>query len=333
MLSAPSDHMKPTTLVRAVTFIALAFAGSAFAQQILPPQEPPFRGKIGRTVKDSTPDFPKEVQAPKGAPNVLLILTDDVGFGASSTFGGPILTPTFDRLAASGLRYNNFHTTALCSPTRAALTLFRNATEDLPYLLSMSHKLGGPLTFNHYHFGGTRNGMVISWPTRIKARGEVRSQFSHTIDVVPTILEAAGITMPTVVDGVTQKPIEGTSLVYTFNDATAKELHTTQYFELSGNRGIYHEGWMASTTPLRVPWVTIGAEPKPDDFRWELYHVADDFSQADDLAAKNPEKLKELQGIFDREARRYNVYPIDSTFAEGGRRPHPTNRRRSFLGR
>jgi arylsulfatase len=572
---------------------------------VLPRPEPPFQGKIGRTAKDSTPDFPKEVQAPKGAPNVLLILTDDVGFGASSTFGGPIPTPTMDKLAANGLKYNRFHTTALCSPTRAALisgrnhhtcatgvimemgtgypgynslmpkscgtvaqvlrgngyntswfgknhnvpdwhssqagpfdlwptglgfeyfygfiggdtdqwhpALFENtrpvhppdhdpnyildrdladraitwireqkavapqkpffcyyatgtahaphhapkdwiakfkgqfdqgwdkvreetldrqkklgvappdtkltprpkeipawdslnadqkklyarmmevyagalahcdyqmgrvieaidqlgeldntlvvyiqgdngasaegslqgttnevatavngATEDLPYLLSMIDKLGGPETYNHYpvgwahamdspmqwtkqvasHFGGTRNGAVISWPKRIKAKGEVRSQFHHVIDIVPTILEAAGVPMPGEMDGAKQKPLEGVSMVYTFDDAKAKDRHTTQYFELVGNRGIYHDGWMACTTPLRLPWVTVGAAPSPDDFKWELYHVAEDFSQANDLAAKNPEKLKELQALFDIEAKEYNVYPLDSSFAE-----------------
>jgi arylsulfatase len=579
----------------------------AVAQEVLPRPAPPFNGVIGRTLRESKPDFPVEVEAPKGAPNILLIMTDDVGFGASSSFGGPIATPTFDRLAANGLRYNRFHTTALCSPTRAALITGRNhhscatgnimefgtgfpgyntlmprscgtlarvlrgngystswygknhnvpdwhtsqagpfdlwptglgfeyfygflggdmnqwnsalydgttpiepeeqrgsklthldqlladhainwirmqhamapdkpffayyspgiahaphhapkewiaqfkgqfdqgwdrvrdetlerqkklgvvpantrltprpkeipaweslspdqkrlyarmmevyagalahsdhhigrvidaiagtgeldntmiiyiqgdngasaegtlqgttnevataangVTEDLPYLLSMIDKLGGPETYNHYpvgwahamdsplqwtkqvasHFGGTRNGAIISWPSRIQAKGEVRSQFHHIIDIAPTICEAVGITAPASIDGVEQKPIEGTSMVYTFDDANAPERHTTQYFEMMGNRAIYHDGWMASTTPLRLPWITTGVEPNPDDFKWELYRVAEDFSQANDLAAKNPEKLKELQAIFDAEAKKYNVYPLDSTFAE-----------------
>jgi len=204
--------------------------------------------------------------------------------------------------------------------------------QDLPYLLSMMDKLSGPETYNHYpvgwahamdspmqwtkqvasHFGGTRNGLVISWPKRIKAKEELRSQFHHIIDIVPTILEAAGVPMPVEIDGVKQRPLEGVSMVYTFDDAKAKDRHTTQYFELVGNRGIYHDGWMACTTPLRLPWVTVGAAPSPDDFKWELYHVAADFSQANDLAAKNPEKLKELQGVFDGEAKKYNVYPLDS---------------------
>jgi arylsulfatase A-like enzyme len=582
----------------------LALATPPSAQEVLPQPEPPFQGKIGRTVKDSTPDFPKGVEAPKGAPNILLIMTDDVGFGASSTFGGPIPTPNFQRLANSGLRYNTFHTTALCSPTRAALitgrnhhtnasgvitefatgypgynslvpkssgsvgevlrendyntswfgkmhnvpdwmssragpfdlwpsglgfeyfygflggdsdqwhpALYENTTpiepylgkpdyildhdladkaiawmemqhalapnkpwllyyatgtahaphhapkdwiakykgqfdqgwdkvreetlarqkklgivpantqltkrpeqipawdslspeqkrlyahmmevyagalsyadnqigrvidaveesgqldntlvifimgdngasaegtlqgttnevataangvkESLPYLLSMMDKLGGPLTYNHYpvgwahamdspmqwtkqvasHFGGTRNGMVISWPARIKDKGGIRSQFCHIIDITPTIYEAAGITPPTMMDGTQQKPLEGVSLVYTFDNANAPTRHTTQYFELVGNRAIYKDGWMASTTPLRLPWVTTGYEPSPDDFKWELYNVNEDFSQANDLADQNPDKLKELQAAFDAEAKKYNVYPLDSSFA------------------
>jgi arylsulfatase len=165
------------------------------------------------------------------------------------------------------------------------------------------------------HFGGTRNGMVISWPARIKDKGGIRSQFSHVIDIVPTIYEAAGITPPTVMDGVQQKPIEGISLVYTFDNANAPTRHTTQYFELVGNRAIYKDGWMASTTPLRLPWVTIGSEPNPDDFKWELYNISEDFSQANNLVEKNPDKLKELQDAFDVEAKKYNVYPLDSSAA------------------
>ena len=596
----PLSSRYPLIVLSVALTIALPLAG----QEVLPKPEPPFHGKIGRTVKDSTPDFPKGVEAPKGAPNILLILTDDVGFGAASTFGGPIQTPTFQRLADSGLRYNMYHTTALCSPTRAALITGRNhhtdasgvitefatgfpgynslvpkssgsvgevlrengyntswfgkmhnvpdwmssqagpfdlwpsglgfeyfygfiggdsdqwhpalyentrpiepylgnpdyildhdladkaiawmqmqhalapnkpwllyyatgtahaphhapkewiakykgqfdqgwdkvreetlarqiklgvvppntkltkrpeqipawdtlsddqkrlyahmmevyagalsyadnqigrvvdaveqsgqldntlvifmmgdngasaegtlqgttnevataansVQESLPFLLSMMDELGGPKTYNHYpvgwahamdapmqwtkqvasHFGGTRNGMVISWPARIKDKGGLRSQFCHVIDIVPTIYEAAGITPPSEMDGVKQKPLEGMSLVYTFDSPKAPPRHTTQYFELVGNRAIYKDGWMASTTPLRLPWVTIGQEPNPDDFKWELYNINEDFSQANDLAAKYPDKLKELQAAFDVEAKKYNVYPLDSSFA------------------
>ncbi|WP_094555826.1 arylsulfatase [Synechococcus sp. 1G10] len=569
---------------------------------ILPKPEQPFQGTIGRTAKASTPDFPKGVEAPKGAPNVLIILTDDVGFGATSPFGGPIELPNFERLAATGLRYNTFHTTALCSPTRAAMitgrnhhsvasgvitematgypgynsilpksagtigsvlkangyntawfgkahhtpdwmtsqagpfdlwpvglgfeyfygflggdscqwhpNLYENITpiqpatgksdyildadladhaikfirdrnavapdkpwlinyqtgtahaphhapkewiakqkgkydqgwdkireetlarqirmgivppgtkltprpdvisawdsldpdrkrlfsrmmevyaaalafcdhqvgrildeleqsgqldntlifylmgdngasaegttpqgttnevgaaqgvpEDLPFLLSMIDELGGPKVYNHYpvgwahamdsplqwmkqvasHFGGTRNGLVVSWPDRIKQLGEIRSQFHHVIDIAPTIYEAAGITPPDVLDGVEQKPIDGVSMIYSLDDGAAATRRPVQYFELLGNRGLYKDGWMASTTPLRLPWLTR-AEVDPDDFQWELYHVAEDFSQANNLAAQHPEKLKELQAAFDVEAKKFNVYPLDSGF-------------------
>ena len=215
-------------------------------------------------------------------------------------------------------------------------TAANGVPESLPHLLSMMDQLGGPNAYNHYpvgwalamdspmqwtkqvasHFGGTRNGMVISWPGHIKDAGGIRSEFSHVIDIVPTIYEAAGITPPRIMDGVEQKPLEGTSLVYTFDNAKVPTRHTTQYFELVGNRAIYKDGWMASTTPLRLPWVTSGSEPNPDDFKWELYNINEDFSQANNLAEKNPAKLKELQDAFDVEAKKYNVYPIDSSFAE-----------------
>src|SRR5499427_830855 len=586
--------------------VAAVCVGPVLAQEALPRPEAPFKGKIGRTVKGSVPDFPKGVEAPKGAPNVLLILTDDVGFGATSTFGGPIQTPAFDRVASSGLRYNQFHTTALCSPTRAALITGRNhhsvasgnitefatgypgynslvprsagsvgavlkysgfntswfgkmhnvpdwmssqagpfdlwpsslgfeyfygflggdadqwhtpifentrpiesdaqvkgsknfhqlmtdkaiewmrtqhslapnkpwllyfatgaahaphhapkewidkykgqfdqgwdkvreetlarqiklgvvppntqltkrpeaipasdslsadqkrlyarmmevyagylayadhhigrlidavqesgqldntlviyimgdngasaegslqgttnevataangVQESMPFLLSMIDELGGPKGYNHYpvgwahamdspmqwtkqvasHFGGTRNGLAISWPARIKDKGGLRTQFCHVIDIVPTIYETLGVKPPKVLDGTPQKPLEGTSLVYTFDNAKAPERHTVQYFELTGNRAIYKDGWMASTTPLRAPWVTFGGAASPDDFKWELYNIKQDFSQANNLAASNPAKLKELHAAFDIEAKKYNVYPLDSSFAE-----------------
>src|SRR6516165_1774462 len=599
--------MKAKNVLTAFSFTLCAlFALTVGAEEVLPKPEQPFSGKIARTAKESTPDFPKGVEAPAGAPNILLILTDDVGFGATSTFGGPIQTPNFQRLADTGLRYNMYHTTELCSPTRAALITGRNhhsvasgvitematgypgynslvpksagsvvevlkengyntswfgkmhnvpdwmssqagpfdlwpsglgfeyfygfiggdsdqwhpalyentrpiepylgnpnyildhdladkaiawmqmqhalapnkpwllyyatgtahaphhapkewiakykgqfdqgwdkvreqtlerqkklgvvpantdlsrrpeqipawdslsadqkrlyahmmevyagalsyadnqigrlldeveqsgqrdntliffimgdngasaegslqgttnevatagngVKEDLPFLLSQINNLGGPLTYNHYpvgwahamdapmqwtkqvasHFGGTRNGMVISWPTKIKDKGGLRSQFCHVIDVVPTIYEAAGITPPDVLDGVKQQPIDGVSFVYTFDQSNAPTHHPSQYFELVGNRAIYKDGWIASTTPLRLPWVTAAgvAEPNPDDFKWELYNVSEDFSQANNLAAKNPAKLKELQAAFEVEAKKYNVYPLDSSFA------------------
>jgi hypothetical protein len=160
------------------------------------------------------------------------------------------------------------------------------------------------------------NGLVISWPKRIKDGGEIRSQFHHVIDIVPTILEAANIQAPLLLNGTPQKPLEGVSMVYTFDDAKAPTRHTTQYFEMTANRALYHDDWIASTTPARLPWETIGAAPDPDDYQWELYNLADDFSQAKNVAKDNPEKLRDLQTRFLIEAVKYNVLPLDSSFAD-----------------
>jgi arylsulfatase A-like enzyme len=579
------------------------FAASTRAQDVLPRPEQPFKGHIGRTVEESTKDFPQEVNAPKGAPNILLILTDDVGFGASSTFGGPVPTPTMDRLARDGLRYTQFHTTALCSPTRASLLTGRNhhsaatgiimeggtgfpgyntlmpksvgtfsevlrqsgyntawygknhnipdwhnsqagpfdlwptglgfeyfygfiggdtsqwapaifenikpiepphddkdyffekdmadkaierirllnaLAPDKPWVtyyapgtahaphhapkdwiakfkgqfdqgwdkareetlarqkaqgvvpqdtqltersegipawdsLDADHKrvaahmmevyaaalsycdsqmgrvvdaiadmgkldntliiyiqgdngasaeggpqgllnemsffnaipedfsevmrrmdeLGGPTTFNHYpigwahamdtpfqwtkqiasHFGGTRNGMVISWPDRIKDKGGIRTQFHHVIDIAPTILEVAGLQMPAMLNGVPQKPIEGVSMVYSFDDPKAASTRRTQYFEMFANRAIYNDGWVAATTPPLAPWAS-GKTIPVDDYKWELYDITKDFSQANNLAAKEPQKLREMQELFWIEAARHNVLPLDNSKLE-----------------
>ncbi|MFN7666727.1 MAG: arylsulfatase [bacterium] len=607
-----------------VVLSSLFLPVSAMAQEVLPRPDQPFKGKIERLAKDSKPDFPQPFQAPKDSPNVLLIMTDDVGFGASSPFGGPISTPTLDMLAKRGLRYTQFHTTALCSPTRAALITGRNhhsnatgvimelgtgypgynslmskangtiaevlkqngystawfgknhnipdwqnsqagpfdlwptglgfeyfygfiggdadqwstpiyegtkpiqaaeqqgknpmhfdqlmadkaitwirtqnamapdkpffayytpgtahaphhapkdwiakfkgqfdqgwdkvreetfarqkkmgiipadavltprpkeipawdslsadqkrlfsrmmevyaaalahadyqigrviqsvadmgkldntmilfiqgdngasaegslqgmsneggvafngAPESLEYLLSQIDNLGGPLTYNHYpvgwahamntpfqwakqvasHFGGTRNGLVISWPETIKDQGAIRPQFHHVIDVLPTILQAAHVPFPKEINGVKQKPVEGKSMLYTFDDPKAPSHRTTQYFEMMANRAIYHDGWVAATTPLRLPWVLIGSEPSPDDFKWELYNINKDFTQSNNLAESNPGKLKELQAVFDKEAKKYNVYPLDSSAAarlNPAIRPSLTRGRTSF---
>jgi arylsulfatase A-like enzyme len=577
---------------------------SATPENVLPRPEQPFGGKIGRTVKDSTADFPKEITAPKGAPNVLVILTDDVGFGASSPFGGPIPTVTMERLAKNGLRFTQFHTTALCSPTRAALlagrnhhsvatgvimeigtgypgynslmpksagtfaevlkqngyntawygknhnvpdwhssqagpfdlwptglgfeyfygflggdanqwnpalfenttpiepphdakdyfydrdmadhaiarirllhsmapdkpwlqyyatgtahaphhapkdwiakfkgkfdqgwdkvreetfarqkqlgiipqdakltprpegipawdsldadhkrvfarmmeiyaaalshadyqmgrvvdaveesgqldntlviyiqgdngasaegspqgllnemTFFNGAPEDFKEVLRRIDELGTEKTYNHYpigwahamdtpfqwtkqiasHFGGTRNGLVISWPARIKDKGGIRTQFHHVIDIAPTILEAVGVQAPSVLNGVAQKPIEGVSMVYAFDDAKAPSRHRTQYFEMMANRAIYNEGWVAATTPPIAPWVSTSQPIDVNAYKWELYHVADDFSEAVNLADKEPAKLRELQDLFWTEAAKYSVLPIDNSRVE-----------------
>jgi arylsulfatase len=233
-------------------------------------------------------------------------------------------------------------------------TAANGVKESIPFLLSMIDELGGPRCYNHYpvgwahamdtpmqwtkqiasHFGGTRNGMVISWPARIKEKGGLRSQFCHVIDIVPTIYAAANITPPTMLDGVEQKPLDGTSLVYSFDKPDAPTVHNTQYFEMMGNRAIYKDGWMASTTPLRLPWVTSGYEPSPDDFKWELYNVSEDFSQAKNLIDQYPDKLRELQDAFDVEAKKYNVYPLDSSFAsraDPAIRPSLTRGRSEFV--
>jgi arylsulfatase len=544
--------------------------------------------------------FPAEPQAPAGAPNVLLIMTDDVGFGASSTFGGPVATPTFDALAADGLRYNAFHTTAMCSPSRAALLTGRNhhavasgsiadvsfdeegytsvipksaasiarilhdhgydtamfgknhntpnwqngptgpfdnwpnawgfdyfygfnapfadqfhpslvenrnpvrppdqpgyildrdLADHLVHWLQVQHavrpdhpffaylapgsthaphmapkawiekfkgkfdggwdklreetfqrqkamgvipkdavltprpaglaawdsltperqriyarmmevaagqlayvddqigrviedlrqsgeldntmviyvqgdngasdedfkgsnqelntiagaedsdaalamqidKHGGPDAFGNYpaawawatdapfqwgkrvasHLGGLRDGMVISWPRRIKQVGQVRGQFSHLIDIAPTVYEAAQIAPPMVVDGVPQMPLDGVSMVYTFDHPDAPSRHREQYFEMLGNRAYYKDGWMASTTPGNMPWDASG-KVDPNTFKWELYDLNADWSQSRDVAAQYPKKLAELQADFDRAARKNHVYPLNANLA------------------
>jgi arylsulfatase len=167
------------------------------------------------------------------------------------------------------------------------------------------------------HFGGTRNGMIVSWPAWIADRGATRFQFHHVIDVVPTILDVIGISEPTMVNGVAQKPIEGVSMAYTFDraNAVARSTRTTQYFEMLGNRAIYHDGWIASCRHGRLPWVTKGTADFADD-RWELYDIDDDFSQSEDLAEVRPEKLRELQERFLVEAGRHDVLPLDDRFVE-----------------
>jgi hypothetical protein len=163
-------------------------------------------------------------------------------------------------------------------------------------------------------FGGTRNGVVIHWPKGIKAKDEIRSQFAHVIDVAPTILEAAKLPMPKGVNGTPQVPMEGVSMAYTFKDAKAKERHTTQYFEVAGNRAIYHDGWLARTIH-RAPWEQKVRNPLEKDV-WELYNVRADFSLANDLAAKEPKKLKEMQALFMKEAETHHVLPIDDRLFE-----------------
>ncbi len=169
------------------------------------------------------------------------------------------------------------------------------------------------------HFGGTRQGAAISWPGHITDQGGIRNQFHHVIDVVPTILEASGITAPVMVDGIAQKPIEGVSMVYTFDkaNANAPTRHHTQYFEMFGNRGIYRDGWYANTTPINPPWNTFGVLPQDvvNGYKWELYDLQKDWTQNHDIATANPKKLKEMQDLFMMEAQKYQVFPLDNTVA------------------
>lgn len=215
------------------------------------------------------------------------------------------------------------------------MTYFNGVTEKLEDMVKLMDKWGGPETYPHMaagwavaldtpfqwtkqvasDFGGTRVGMVAHWPKRIKAKNQIRPQFSHVIDIAPTVLEAAGLPEPKVVNSTRQTPMEGQSLVYTFDNAEAKELHATQYFEIAGNRAIYHEGWFARTVH-RAPWERMPRRALEDNAAWELYDTSADFSLANDLAAKNPKKLKELQAVFLAEARKYNVLPLDDRVFE-----------------
>ncbi len=590
----------------------------------LPPPPMPFGGVIKESAKDSTPWWPPRVVPPKGAPNIVLIMTDDQGYGISSTFGGVIPTPALDRIAKAGLRYTQFHSTALCSPTRAALItgrnhhsvgfgvitelstgfpgydsvigpenatigtilrdngyatswfgkehntpsfqysaagpfdqwpvgmgfqyfygfmggetdqwtpyLFRNTTQVFPWIGKPGYNLttdmaddairymrdlnaaapdqpfflyyvpggthsphqptkewiekfkgkfdmgyeklreqifanqkrlgvippntqltpwpdgqaayGGaklprwdslsvlqkklyareaevfagyaaytdyeigrviqevqdegkldntliiyivgdngtsaegtlygtfntmtayngimdvpmPLQLLHYadwgsdktdphmsvgwswafdtpfkwtkqvasHFGGTRQGLAISWPGHITDVGGIRTQFHHVIDIVPTILEATGIKAPEEVNGIKQKPIEGVSMAYTFDkaNANAPSKHDTQYFEMAANRAIYHDGWIASTTPPAAPWLlATGKLPDVNNYNWELYNIADDYSQYNDLASKMPDKLKEMQALFMTEAAKYQVLPLDNSAFSRALTPRPS---------
>lgn len=599
----------------------------AFDRRYLPITRPSFEGTINLNANESQAWWPPQIQPPQQAPNILLIITDDVGFGAPSTFGGVIPTPTLDKIAAEGLRYTQFHSTALCSPTRAALitgqnhhdvgfgvvseqstgfpgydsfirketatigeilklngyatswfgknhntptfqasqvgpfdqwpiglgfdyfygfiggdtsqwqpNLFRNTTQIYPYvnqpqwnlttamaddaveylhrihtidpskrfflyyapggthaphhptpewiakfkgkfdqgwnvlrdeifanqkrlgvipenavltawpddliprweklspeekklyahqaevyaayLAYTDHEIGrvvkaveeiGALdntliiyisgdngasaegsmhgtpnevalfngvdvpvelqlkefydkwgtdqTYPHMsigwswafdtpfkwtkqiasHFGGTRQGMAISWPGHIQDKGGIRSQFHHVIDIVPTLLEVTAIPAPTMVNGVPQKPIEGTSLAYTFEASNAKapSKHRTQYFEMMGDRAIYHDGWVAATTPLRAPWELVGptTTDPANGFKWELYDIRSDWTQSNDLAAKRPDKLKELQDLLWIELAKNQVLPLDSSVASRlvAPRPNLTAGRTDFL--
>ena len=233
-------------------------------------------------------------------------------------------------------------------------SFFNGVQEALADNLKAIDELGGPKHFNHFpagwahamdtpfqwtkqiasHLGGVRNPLVVSWPAHIRDRGGVRSQFGHVIDIAPTIYEAVGIQAPTMLFGTAQKPIEGVSMAYSFDSAQAVGRHRTQYFEMFINRGIYSDGWWAASR-AGIPWEASPAPFAPDTLRWELYHLDEDFSQAHDLAAQEPGRLRQLQDLWWAEASRYNVLPLDPRKverlnAELQGRPSPTAGRTSF---
>jgi len=214
------------------------------------------------------------------------------------------------------------------------MSYFNGNPESVEEILKHYNELGGPKSYGHYaagwavagdtpfswtkqvasDYGGTMNAMAVHWPKGINAKGQTRSQFHHVIDIAPTVLEAAGLPQPKSVNGTEQTPIEGVSMLYTFNDAKAKSHHDTQYFEIFGNRSIYHDGWLAGTVH-RAPWER---EPRTTfaNNKWELYDTTNDFSLTNDLSAKNPEKLKQMQDLFMKEAIKYNVLPLDDRTLE-----------------
>jgi arylsulfatase A-like enzyme len=214
------------------------------------------------------------------------------------------------------------------------MTFFSGVPETVPDMLKHYDDWGGPSTYPHFSagwavamdapfswtkqvasdFGGTRNGMIIQWPAGIKAKGELRSQFGHVIDIAPTIYEIAKLPAPKMVNGIEQDPIEGTSLAYTFYDAKAAEQHKVQYFEMMGNRGVYEDGWFARTIH-RPAWRQKPLNSLQED-KWELYNTNEDFSLASDLSAQNPDKLKKMQALFMNEAEKYHVLPLDDRLLE-----------------
>jgi arylsulfatase len=233
-------------------------------------------------------------------------------------------------------------------------SFFNGVPESLADNLAHIDELGGPKHFNHFpagwawamntpfqwtkqiasHLGGVRNALAVSWPARIKDRGGVRAQFHHVIDIAPTIYEAAGIQFPDTLNGVAQKPIEGVSMAYSFDSAKAPGHRRSQYFEMFINRGIYHDGWWAASR-TGIPWESDPTPVNPDTATWELYHLDEDFSQANDLARKDPAKLREMQELWWAEAARYNVLPLDGRKTprlngELQGRPSLTGKRTSF---
>jgi len=247
--------------------------------------------------------------------NTLIIYIDgDNGTSAEGTVYG-----TFNQLTA----YNGIINEPEVKPVRAMNLLHYEqwgSDKTYPHMsVAWAWAFDTPFKWTKQvasHLGGTRQGLAISWPGHIKDVGGIRAQFHHVIDIVPTILEAAGVQAPDMVNGIKQKPIEGVSMAYTFDSANANapSKRDTQYFEMVGNRAIYHDGWIAATTPPSPPWeLGTGTMPPMDQYKWELYNIAQDYSEYNDLAASNPDKLKELQALFLTEAGKYQVFPLDNS--------------------
>src|SRR5271168_2319412 len=264
--------------------------------------------EIGRVIQ--------EVQDMGKLDNTLIIYIDgDNGTSAEGSIYG-----TFNQMTA----YNGIINEPAVNAVRAMDLLHYNdwgSDKTYPHMtVAWSWAFDTPFKWTKQvasHFGGTRQGLAISWPGHIKDVGAIRTQFHHMIDIVPTILEAVGVQAPEEVNGIKQKPIEGVSMAYTFDQANANAPSTrnTQYFEMVGNRAIYHDGWVAATTPPSPPWL-LGTGKMPDivnGYKWELYNITEDYSEYNDLAAKNPDKLKELQALFLTEAGKYQVFPLDNS--------------------
>jgi arylsulfatase A-like enzyme len=269
--------------------------------------------EIGRVIQ--------EVQDEGKLDNTLIVyIVGDNGTSAEGTLEG-----TYNQMTA----YNAI----LTLPEAVQMLHYENWGSDKTYphmSVAWSWAFDTPFKWTKQvasHFGGTRQGMAISWPGHITDAGGIRSQFHHVIDVVPTILEATGIKAPEEVNGIKQKPIEGVSMAYTFDKAGAgaQSKHDTQYFEMFANRAIYHDGWVAATTPPAAPWLlATGKLPDIDSYNWELYHVAEDYSEYSDLASKMPDKLKEMQAMFLTEAAKYQVLPLDNSVLTRAVTPRPS---------
>ena len=256
-----------------------------------------------------------EIQKMGKLDNTLIIYIDgDNGTSAEGSIYG-----TFNQLTA----YNGILNQPEVKPVLAYNALHYNdwgSNKTYPHMsVAWSWAFDTPFKWTKQvasHFGGTRQGLAISWPGHIKDPGGIRTQFHHVIDIVPTILEAAGIQAPDMVNGIKQKPIEGVSMMYTFDSANANapSKRDTQYFEMVGNRAIYHDGWIAATTPPSPPWeLGTGTMPPMNQYKWELYNIAEDYSESNDLAASNPDKLKEMQALFLKEAAAHQVLPLDNS--------------------